>query len=403
MTQEELADGICTRSYLSLIEKGKVIPSPQLLAKIAERLKIHVHELEQDNEAINYKDVFTRLFESIDQMNWPEVDKIYNQLNDLYVPSFFQSHYQWVKGVMAERRQALDEAISLFENSYNLAQINEDIKMMIRALSSIGAVHLHHLAHQRVAHDYLSKALDLCLQNNISGSIKLEIVNHLGWIALRNNEKHTAIRFFKEIVQYKQAVSKHRLAAAYSGLGAAYSYLAKEDEAEYYLKSAVELLSSQGYSYPHAGSISNLAVFYRRCGRLDEALSLFEEADLLFRKAKLGKSRYGIENNKVEWAIALKEKGDCDTAIQYLMEIYENGLPMTSAEASLFLAEILLERNSVDQSIDLLSTSSAKLQEQQFGLYLFKCYTLLAQAYKKKGDLLNALDMYEKATTLYIE
>lgn len=57
LTQEELADGIISRTYLSLIEKGSVHPSTNVLIKLSERLKCDINDFMTEVSQFKYNDV----------------------------------------------------------------------------------------------------------------------------------------------------------------------------------------------------------------------------------------------------------------------------------------------------------------------------------------------------------
>src|SRR5699024_8837494 len=57
LTQEELADDIISRTYLSLIEKGSVHPSTNVLIKLSERLNCSVNDFMQEVSHFRYNDV----------------------------------------------------------------------------------------------------------------------------------------------------------------------------------------------------------------------------------------------------------------------------------------------------------------------------------------------------------
>lgn len=57
LTQEELADEIISRTYLSLIEKGSVHPSTNVLIKLSERLNCSVNDFMQEVSHFRYNDV----------------------------------------------------------------------------------------------------------------------------------------------------------------------------------------------------------------------------------------------------------------------------------------------------------------------------------------------------------
>jgi transcriptional regulator with XRE-family HTH domain len=52
MSQVDLAEGLCTRSFISQIEVGKVAPSLETVSAIASRLDITVGELIGDQQSL---------------------------------------------------------------------------------------------------------------------------------------------------------------------------------------------------------------------------------------------------------------------------------------------------------------------------------------------------------------
>ena len=54
LTQEELSEGIVSRTYLSLIEKGSVQPSNNVLVKLSERLGVNVNDLMVESKNYQY-------------------------------------------------------------------------------------------------------------------------------------------------------------------------------------------------------------------------------------------------------------------------------------------------------------------------------------------------------------
>jgi len=61
MTQSELAAGICSRSYISLVEKGQVTPSPDIVKRLAERLGIDHREIGIDGTKTDLADLLASL------------------------------------------------------------------------------------------------------------------------------------------------------------------------------------------------------------------------------------------------------------------------------------------------------------------------------------------------------
>lgn len=57
LTQKELSDGIVSRTYLSLIEKGSVQPSNNVLVKLSKRLGVSVNDLMVESQNYQYSDI----------------------------------------------------------------------------------------------------------------------------------------------------------------------------------------------------------------------------------------------------------------------------------------------------------------------------------------------------------
>ena len=51
LTQEALSEGIISRTYLSLIEKGSVEPSNNVLIRLSERLGVSVSDLMEESSS----------------------------------------------------------------------------------------------------------------------------------------------------------------------------------------------------------------------------------------------------------------------------------------------------------------------------------------------------------------
>lgn len=87
LTQEELADGIVSRTYLSLIEKGSVQPSNNVLVKLSERLGVNVNDLMVESKNYQYSDI-----DMSREIIFYE-NKIQNEEFDV-IEQFIDNHYE---------------------------------------------------------------------------------------------------------------------------------------------------------------------------------------------------------------------------------------------------------------------------------------------------------------------
>ena len=106
LTQEELAEGIISRTYLSLIEKGTVQPSTNVLVKLSKRLNCTVNDFMTEVSHFKYNN-----FEILREIGHYElkvdhgefeavkyfIDKEYEQIEDIPLPDSGRIHLIYAK------------------------------------------------------------------------------------------------------------------------------------------------------------------------------------------------------------------------------------------------------------------------------------------------------------------
>ncbi|AEW53757.1 transcriptional activator [Bacillus cereus F837/76] len=78
MTQEELCQGICSVSYLSKIENGKIEASEEILQLLCARLEIAVTDLRDVEEDVKGK--LDEWLNALVHLDKPQVERIYEEL-----------------------------------------------------------------------------------------------------------------------------------------------------------------------------------------------------------------------------------------------------------------------------------------------------------------------------------
>ncbi|MFB9859502.1 helix-turn-helix domain-containing protein [Salinicoccus siamensis] len=106
LTQEELAEGIISRTYLSLIEKGSVHPSTNVLIKLSERLNCSVNDFMQEVSHFRYNDVeilreISYYEQKVDQGDFSSfeyfIDKEYHRVDEVPAPDNGRIHLLYAK------------------------------------------------------------------------------------------------------------------------------------------------------------------------------------------------------------------------------------------------------------------------------------------------------------------
>lgn len=78
MTQEELCQGICSVSYLSKIENGKIEASEEILQLLCARLEIAVTDLRDVEEDVKVK--LDEWLNALVHLDKQQVERIYEEL-----------------------------------------------------------------------------------------------------------------------------------------------------------------------------------------------------------------------------------------------------------------------------------------------------------------------------------
>lgn len=153
LTQEELSEGIISRTYLSLIEKGSVQPSTNVLVKLSKRLNCTVNDFMAEVSHFKYNN-FEILREighyelKIDQKDYDVVkhfiDKEYENIEDIPAPdcgrihliyAHYYKHIEDSKRMRHHTDEALEKLSTVAINQYyvNAVLLKSEILTMDHA------------------------------------------------------------------------------------------------------------------------------------------------------------------------------------------------------------------------------------------------------------------------------
>ncbi|MFJ8530809.1 helix-turn-helix domain-containing protein [Bacillus sp. NPDC094106] len=144
MTQEELCQGICSVSYLSKIENGKIEASEEILQLLCARLEIAVSDLRDVEEEV--KEKLDEWLNALIHLDKQQVERIYNDLQN-------------------EIQHVLDFEII---NYYNLLYtryliMKRDLPALEEELEKLKKMYKKYSPFQKLLYTY-SKALFYCMQ-----------------------------------------------------------------------------------------------------------------------------------------------------------------------------------------------------------------------------------------------
>jgi len=406
MTQEQLAAGICTRSYISQIEKGSVVPSVSLLDSLAARLLVTVDRLQAESSSEQFAAYLHRLVTDVEEQNWQRVEETISFLSEKEpLETKDRAVLAWAKGNWLENvLHDYQQAQSLYEESLHLSE-HMDPVTYIRACNSLGFLYgkFGNTTDPVQGYPYLQKAYELCETHQVNGRIRIWVTINMGIFFFKIGNCVKAIEYLLESLQLNDRFrTDFRMEYAYNCLAAAYSALKQYQEAKLFATRVIEVSSKRRIEHMLlAGCYGNLGMILRHMGEYCAALEAFEKAVGLAETHQLKV----LPNVQVEMAVTLTFLHRTSEAKALLTTVIRDGsIFETVAEAKFILANLLMEEQEEDEAIRLLEDALHGLEAKRLVLYhLPQAYHLLGKLYKQKGEKEKALALLEKSSELLLE
>ncbi len=399
MTQGDLAEGICNRSYISQIEKGLVIPTPEILEQLVRRLDIELNELWNESEQPTFskqeiESTLRQLVNSIESHEWESAQKWVVKLGVLELSSPEVSVLSWAKGFLAQLEQRYQEAEKQYLEALILAGDYDDIPHLIRVLSSLGTLYCTAQEAKR-ALPYLNEALQLANRYEIGGLMRISLLHTHGLMHGMLGEYDSAIENLKEADQLNKSYRTHfKSEEIYMMLANCYHRLKQYEEAEQYNLHTLDILQFSPNPRIEAGVYSNLGVLYADLQKYDQAESMLLKA---IEGHKQTESTHWLHNSTLELADVYRQTGRLEQAVL----LCESVLASESAEKSLaearyIYAEILTELGRGEDALSHLEPALEYFSQAKTTDFLVKAYRLLARISLFFGKFAYKEEFYQK-------
>lgn len=353
MTQEELALGICNRSYVSQIEKGQVIPSPEILEQLAKRLQKDLKEfwLEAPNPSftqVEIQNALKHVINRIDENEWEMARKWINKLHEIPLSELDEAKYLWSKAQIAEYDGTLDFVEELYLKSLQIARKLQDSFCLIRSLDSLGNYYtMQHKAHKAVP--YLYEAYQYLHQFDLTGTIRVSVLYHLGLAHLQLEEYYAATEHLRKANQMNMSIGTlYKSSEINMQLGHCYMATEQYQEALFHLNQARTLYSLFPHPVSQVELYTALGSLHEKMGDLITAKSFYIQA-LGLRESE---DREASQDQPFKLALVryLLLEGLEQEALEYL----EENKTILPPEANLLIAQIYQRRGQVEQAYEIL-------------------------------------------------
>ncbi|QOT01291.1 tetratricopeptide repeat protein [Brevibacterium sp. JNUCC-42] len=403
LTQGELAEGICSRSYICQVEKGYSLPVPDILMKIAERLQVSVVDLCSDfdfstHEQIQVHKAIRGIVSSIEEGNFENTHKLLCRISGMELKETEKSVYEWGKGVIAQSDQSFYQAASYFLESINFARRTSNPLLLIRPLISLGELYVtQELPHKAIS--YLDEAYQLTLEHEITGIPRIALHYTIGYMHVRLGEYYSGIEKFQQAEKINQAYDLlYKSGEIYTGIAVCYRHLEQYEMAEQFNFKALEALQLYTDSKKKAriaGVYNNLGIVYRCRKKYDLSVSHLEKAIQLHKEKG---SVHWMNNSMVELSKVYNQTEKYEEAKMLCQAVIENNTSEhTLAEALLTLAEALChlgEKDQALQSIDQALSYFSDRPNNRFFLKSSRLFTKIAFEFGKQPEIVSIYDKY---------
>ncbi|MEB7067282.1 helix-turn-helix transcriptional regulator [Mammaliicoccus sciuri] len=187
LTQKELAEGICTQSQISKIEKDEVVPLANLLYDISKRLNTSIDVLMGDmNINSNETTIQKQIHKLLLQRNYNEIAvfiKTIDKSNWSYQGEVFLEWIEIIINIKLKSEVAINKLLNLYESNINF--IDNELKANI--LNSIGIAYKQEKDYEQ-AKEYFLLAKSTLTQDAFNEDLKLKILYNLSNILFELKE-----------------------------------------------------------------------------------------------------------------------------------------------------------------------------------------------------------------------
>lgn len=401
LTQQDLSEGIITRSYLSQIEKSLVQPSFDVLEKLSEKLDCTVDDFFKtvENKDLLLSQVKKEIKTAENQVNANSFDKVeafiqkkeYLSRNDLN--EYDKGILMWIHGKYYEYRKDYNHAITFFEKSFSELEKGKHTNEMLRSLDSLGSGHSQVSNNEKALH-ILNKAYRIMIYDQISGMIRISILVNLGVVHGKLKEFYSAINFLEEARDLNDNLGTfYKSGEIFMALGICNMELKRYKDAKSSYERALKYFKLSENKYHEAGTYTNLGILFSYQKDYYQAELDLKTAINIYKNVHAEEAR--IMNAQVELARVYYLQEEYAKATSLCKDIIKlNDVNKHKAQAFELLGDINYKLSNIESSLTDYEEAKKILVTQSMPCD-YVC--------KKVADVYFNLGDYQKAANSYKE
>ncbi|WP_432666007.1 helix-turn-helix transcriptional regulator [Wukongibacter baidiensis] len=427
MTQEELAGGQFTKSYISLIERGKINPSMKALNYIAEKLNKPVSLLlDTEGSIIDSNNLYkiSHIIEEgknlVDSFEFDKALTVFNPLIDNInnLTNYHKGLIYYYLGFIYFKKETNEQSLDLIKKSIDSLknalknfednEPKDNLEIYIKL-----AENQYILNNKNKCLKYFIEAKEYAEQYNVDLNNYFYILRNMTILYTQKGNYSIAIDYLKKIIELskKEKILNEDVLGSYITLSTCYFSLEQYDDSLEMLRKVLPVYENLLEDPKrHSGIYSRMAKIYIETDNYDVALeSIHKSVEIAKRikeenmkiltllynrlfKAKIHYYKGNLEESLYETSTIIKE-------LEAINRI-DNEYVSLKADVYTLIGEIYLVQGECQKSLSYFDRTLKSLLKIKAGFKLPVIYKLLGKTYIKLGESDKAQECYDKAFEL---
>ncbi|WP_165981131.1 helix-turn-helix domain-containing protein [Macrococcus lamae] len=400
LTQQQLAEGIISRTYLSLIEKNSVHPSTNVLKKLSVRLNCTL-----DDFTTTTADRNMSLLDIKKDIKWAENHVMLHEFSKL--EEFLTKNYETLESITEYERGAIhwvkasyyfhiedyDKTREELTVTIDIVKKLKDVAIYLRALVLLGRVE-HQTGNMMEAIRQLTIANNITIFENITNTSRVTILGSLAEYYRLIGENYVALNLCEDALSLSGRLNTYHFGFEIENtLGKTHHVLKNYEEAEIHVRRAIAYAEIKGPSIELVGVTTNLAILMLEVGRIKEAHDAIKQAYDMVEAH--GFDSPFVMNVRLRYGQILSETGKVEEAKNLVKKQTDED---TAGFANEIMGDICVKEGNLQGALTYYLEA---IRGDDLPIYKIQLYPKVADIYKQMGEADKAVDYYEKSITEY--
>ncbi|TFB21720.1 transcriptional regulator [Filobacillus milosensis] len=396
LTQKELANGVCSVSYLSKIESGAIEPKPDTVELLFERLKMDYEKLTSYDVPTIHNQI-NQLYKHISNKQLDQAKSIVNELKEIITPFHDPDLQKYFQLIHFYYLIVQDTTNKLSMNLQELMNLEDTFKgeKLFYFYKIVGFYYNCHL-NSKMANQYFHKAIEILEEQNLRDPE----IYYLLALSYMGMQKPVYSNYYvgMALEQYANDLLYRKVTDCYHLLGINYLNLGAFDISETYLQQVLQSKPMGDSPTVHSRVTHNLGIMHERRGDLDQALKFLHDA------LEHHENLYDVAHSTIMIAKIYFQKGEHHLAEEYIKqgESKLQGSNLTKIRHRFYILKHQLYNKTHDQAFidraeNVILPYYKSVGETALTQELLE---LLAEVYTEKQEYEKAIEYYKRLTNI---